>query len=88
MKTAPVSSANACAASSAWVRYSPSNSTSAPYALVALTLGIGAPSGMNTVALMPEHLRGQRHALRVVARRGRDHAAGALLRQLSRDSRT
>ena len=46
---------------------------------VALTFGIGAPSGMNTVALMPEHLRGERDALRVVAGRGRHDAAGPLL---------
>ncbi len=53
MNTAPVSSANSWAATSAWVRYSPSKRTSAPYPLVALTFGIGAPTGMNTVALMP-----------------------------------
>ncbi len=53
MKTAPVSSANSWAATRAWVRYSPWKRTSAPYPRVALAFGIGAPSGMNTVARMP-----------------------------------
>ena len=51
------------------------NRTSAPYALVAATLGSGAPSGMKTVDVQPEQRRGQRHALRVVAGAGRDDAA-------------
>ncbi len=53
MNTAPVSAAKARAASSACVRYSPWKRTSAPYPRVALTFGMGAPSGMNTVTLMP-----------------------------------
>ena len=46
MKTAPVSSAYFFASSIAWSRYWPWKRTSAPYPSVALTLGIGAPSGM------------------------------------------
>ncbi len=53
ISTAPVSAAKARAASSAWSMYLPSKTTSAPYPRVAFSLGIGAPSGMNTVALMP-----------------------------------
>ena len=53
ISTAPVSSANAWAATRAWVRYSPEKRTSAPYPRVALAFGIGDPSGMKTVALMP-----------------------------------
>ena len=53
MNTAPVSSENCWARTSASVSESPWKSTSAPYPRVALALGIGAPSGMNTVALMP-----------------------------------
>ena len=78
ISTAPVSSANAWAATRAWVRYSPKKRTSAPYPRVALTFGIGAPSGMKTVDLDAQHLCGQRHALRVVARRRGDHPPRAL----------
>ena len=53
ISTAPVSSANAFAAASACSRCPGSKTTSAPYARVAFSLGIGAPSGMNTVDLMP-----------------------------------
>ena len=53
---------------------SPTRYTVAPYPRVAPTLGNAACSGMNTVAAMPEHLRGQRDALCVVAGAGRHHA--------------
>ncbi len=53
MSTAPVSSAKRPAATSASSRYWPAKTTSAPYPRVAFSLGIGAPSGMKTVALMP-----------------------------------
>ena len=56
ISTAPVSSANALAATIAWSRYWPWKRTSAPYAMVARTFGIGAPSGMNTVDLMPSRV--------------------------------
>ena len=56
ISTAPVSCANARAATSAWSRYWPWKTMSAPYASVARTLGIGAPSGMKTVDLMPSRL--------------------------------
>ena len=53
ISTAPVSAANAFAATSASSTLCPWKRTSAPYPRVAFSLGIGAPSGMNTVALIP-----------------------------------
>ena len=53
ISTAPVSAENRSASSSDWSRYAPWKTTSAPYPRVAFSLGIGAPSGMNTVALIP-----------------------------------
>ena len=53
ISTAPVSSANRRAAASDSSSTLPSKTTSAPYARVARSFGIGAPSGMNTVDLMP-----------------------------------
>src|SRR4051794_18053538 len=53
IRTAPVRSANARASTRASSRYRPWKTTSAPYPRVAFSLGIGAPSGMNTVALIP-----------------------------------
>ena len=53
ISTAPVSAENALAATRASSTLWPWNRTSAPYPRVAFSLGIGAPSGMNTVAWMP-----------------------------------
>src|SRR3954454_13708690 len=53
ISTAPVSAENSFAAMSASSMLRPWNRTSAPYPRVAFSLGIGAPSGMNTVDLMP-----------------------------------
>ena len=53
ISTAPVRAANSRAATSASSTLLPAYSISAPYPLVAVTLGSGAPSGMKTVARMP-----------------------------------
>ena len=53
ISTAPVSSANRRAPTSDSSSTLPSKTTSAPYPRVACSLGIGAPSGMNTVDRMP-----------------------------------
>ena len=53
ISTAPVSAANCFAATSASSTLCPWKRTSAPYPRVAFSLGIGAPSGMKTVAWMP-----------------------------------
>ena len=87
MKIAPVCSAYSLARTIAWSRYWPWKITSAPYPLVALTFGIGAPSGMKIVDADAEQLRGHRHPLGVVAGRRRDDPAARSASE-SRDSRT
>ena len=81
ISTAPVSSANRRAAASDSSSTLPSNTTSAPYARVARSLGIGAPFGHEHRGVDAEELRRERDALGVVAGRGGDDAAGALLRR-------
>src|SRR5450631_488212 len=56
IRTAPVSDSNHRALIRQSSMLVPSCSTSAPYPRVAISLGMGAPSGMNTVALMPSSL--------------------------------
>src|SRR5262245_40620331 len=53
MNTAPVDSAYSLAATSVSSMIEPWNRTSAPYPVVAATLGSGAPTGMNTVDFTP-----------------------------------